>query len=205
MMRSNEKKFIFIHIPKTGGTTVSYRLAQYAITTQDRGTGLHKFHYDTNLHDGIRDHPYYLSWYKKYFSFTFVRNPWERLFSFYMSTRRYEVDWDKICPIDFHNFCNDVRDDKYRLSPLAKRPQLHQITNKDSKVLINFVGRFENFEKDFSEVCQRLDIFHYNTDVGIMNRSNYNDLDYHDLYMQEDIDWVAEIFNEDIKVLNYNY
>jgi hypothetical protein len=67
-MISHEHKFIFVHVPKTGGTSIESLLdlsgAKHNTARQYRN--------------------FFPDVWKRYFSFAFVRNPWDRVLSFYM-------------------------------------------------------------------------------------------------------------------------
>lgn len=64
MIISEEPKFIFVHIPRTGGMSIKEALGRSG---------------NMSSHAFLRDAP---NW-EDYFSFCFVRNPWSRLYSQY--------------------------------------------------------------------------------------------------------------------------
>ena len=66
MIINKEKKFIFVHVFRTGGSSI------------DRAFGGNTKGYDT--HTRLESLP---KW-QNYFSFGFVRNPWDRMVSGYM-------------------------------------------------------------------------------------------------------------------------
>lgn len=89
---SNKYKYIFIHIPKTGGTTVKKTLPHDEQTYCKLPVDLECFNFDNssynnnyhmtysefmNKHDNHNNH-------NNYFVFTFVRNPYDRLYSTYL-------------------------------------------------------------------------------------------------------------------------
>ena len=69
-MISHKHKFIFVHIPKTGGTSIESLFIRNAHIKDVPG----KHHMVRNLDGELL---------KKYFAFTFVRNPWDRMVSYY--------------------------------------------------------------------------------------------------------------------------
>src|SRR5215212_1801647 len=75
MLSSHEEpKFIFIHIQKTGGVSISNLLRRY-IPTTTRGRGPRHITARRALRQV--ENP------GDYFNFAFVRNPWDRLVSWY--------------------------------------------------------------------------------------------------------------------------
>src|SRR5688500_16256392 len=79
MLISEKKKFIFVHVQKTGGVTLQQVLREHAPDTR-LWHGRHG-HASTGVADIGR-----ARW-ERYFSFAFVRNPWDRLVSHYAMIR----------------------------------------------------------------------------------------------------------------------
>ena len=69
-MVNHKHKFVFIHIPKTGGTSIESIFIDNANIKDVNGK-----------HDMVSDIGSVFL--KKYFTFTFVRNPWDRMVSYY--------------------------------------------------------------------------------------------------------------------------
>ena len=64
----DEHKFIFFHIPKTGGSSITKSLRN---------------NFNVKLHHGYHNTPMEMNdLYGGYRSFAFIRNPWDRLVSF---------------------------------------------------------------------------------------------------------------------------
>jgi hypothetical protein len=86
----------------------------------------------------------------EYFKFAFVRNPWDRVVSMYK----------------YFNF-NTRFDFKFYLTDILKTglwqkrywfvsPQSDYVCAEDGKILVDFIGRFENLQSDFYSVCQKI-------------------------------------------------
>ena len=184
-MISIAKKFIFIHIPKTGGTSIKSVLSKY----QHRIPGLHGHHHldDPHLVDPPID-----QYVEDCFSFACVRNPWERMLSWFFWIRdRNNLPFDTV---EFIAYLNDF----FKRWHYTYRQQVDFI-----KPGVDYLMRYENIDKDFKKVCEIIDVpLVY---LPKKNSSSNNGVDYHDYYNQEALDVIAKECAEDIKYLNYDY
>ncbi|MBI2295663.1 MAG: sulfotransferase family 2 domain-containing protein, partial [Betaproteobacteria bacterium] len=93
MVLSDTRKFLFIHIPKTAGTSIQHVLEPYGVTdflAYSRGIERYlsvKRQFPAHLRyaDAAAMLTVDLS---RFFKFTFVRNPWDRYVSLYEYFRR---------------------------------------------------------------------------------------------------------------------
>lgn len=154
-MISHRHKFIFIHIPRTAGTSIEKVLWDDSCTLLPNEWDISRFA-DTPLNhltlQQVYDHGFLSdSNFERYFSFCFVRNPWDRAVSevFYLQAINYLQGHDtnqalrRICEID--NAGNHVR------------PQ-YDFVARGAGAGIDFIGRFENLQNDFDRVCDILGI-----------------------------------------------
>lgn len=94
-----------------------------------------------------------LAW-QRHFKFTFVRNPYSRLASLYVFLRQKMGE----NPISFPAFLGDLinsRGDFARWSHLVDTWPLYTIGDR---IAVDFVGRQENMDHDFEELCRRLQL-----------------------------------------------
>lgn len=174
-MISSSKQFIFIHIPKTGGNTIQNILKPYCddifITPNPHQDGYERFELrhpkiKTKKHSSLNDYYNFLGAddYFKHRLFTSIRNPYDRLLSFYFSPHRGRVEWDEKAFIEF-----------IKITPSATS-YIQMEINNDSNCIdlshLDFVIRFENFNEDVKKVLQILDI--KNNDIPWVNKSFYN-------------------------------
>lgn len=163
-MISNKYQCIFVHVPKTAGQSVEhFFLNLHQLNWKQKDQLLISKNEDKNKGPARLAHmkapEYYLcghiekAQFDEYFSFAFVRNPWERLVSEYLHKKidkkmSLKAFFLKGLP-DENNFC-----DKHR----HIIPQSDYLFDKEGKQLVNFIGRFENLQNDFDYVCQQLNI-----------------------------------------------
>ena len=79
-------------------------------------------------------------------------------------------------------------------------PQHLYICDESNNLLVDFVGRFENYVNDVTIVLDHLDI---NTDVKKMNTSNHSS--YREIYNNKTRDIVAHLYATDIEMFGYEY
>lgn len=184
---------IFIHIPKTGGISVSKSLFPHLIghhTVQE-----YKKAYGKKL-------------FEKYFKFTFVRNPWDRLVSAFWflkagGVNRRDKEWAGEHLASYNNFDRFVKswlNSKSIYSHIHFVPQYEFICNKKSRLEVDFVGYFENFEQDFQFVREKLGIC---TDLSRLNASRRTH--YKNYYDIETIEIVADVYQKDIEIFGYDF
>ena len=83
--------------------------------------------------------------------------------------------------------------------------QLYYLTDKNEKIAVDFVGRFENFQTDFGIICDRIGIDQQKIKPlnRIMNRSNHKH--YSEYYTPETRAIVQHLYQRDIDCFNYKF
>lgn len=163
-MIDHKNKFIFIHIGKTGGTSIEFALNENVQRCKIRhdNTEFEEKHWSPNQ---------YLVKYpesKDYFKFAFVRNPWDLEVSLYEWYRLYyKINFS------FESLLKN-RAQKKRMG------FYNYLFSRSEKRLVNFIGKFENLKDDFKKVCDRLNIKaelkHNNKTIHAHYTDYYNDL-----------------------------
>lgn len=199
-MLSVSHNFLFIHIPKTAGNSLQSILLNYSDdkkVVNDGQDGKNRFgitseEYRTVKHSSLQNYQNKLPQkiFNQLFKFTCIRNPWDRLISFYYSPHRGVTEW---CREDFIQF---VKTTPSMLDYLEIETGL-----SEKQINIDFFIRFESLENDFAEVCKILNIPF--TELPVLNKSNRNN--YMDYYDKELIKLVYDIFHKEIDLFNYSY
>lgn len=203
---SHRYKLIFIHIPKTGGSSIAcpgYKgvLLPYLGET-DIVRGSHPSAGD--LKKKFPD-----EW-NNYFKFAVVRNPWERLVSsyFYFLGKIVGKDFDKKVETElgkkiaafknFHAFCRNLNQ-----LPLDAHfsSQLDFITDEDENVIMDKVCRLEKINEDFAAVCSEVGL--PNISLPVKRRTRH--AHYSHYYTAEAIENVRRHYARDIDILGYEY
>ena len=163
-MISHKHKTIFIHIPKVAGLSIeqvfiddlklNYHNRTALLLGKNNNSDIGPIMLSHLTADEIvRLHFLSENLFNEYFKFAFVRHPIDRVYSF------YNYFGFKIL-VDFESFvCNCLRkifeNEKYHY---FVKPMYEYIYSGDDKLLVDYVGRYENLENDFIEVAEKLSI-----------------------------------------------
>lgn len=192
-MIDHQNKFIFIHIPKTGGVSI------------ERSLG----------HNGLRHETLSAYKNKEYFKFTFVRNPYDLLVSWY----NFQPGLKDLYK-DFRKWVRFGCPSHIESEVLNKRPLGSHEYEKDYisvdgttwsiyehlqqhrwAVDMDYIGRFENLQKDFDKAC---DI------IGVSKRKlphhNKTKHEHYTMYYDNETqDLVAKLYQKDLKEFGYSF
>lgn len=180
-------KFVFIHINKTGGTSVAKALN---IPTIHR-TAIEKV-------DEIGRE----EWDRR-FTFAVVRNPWDKVVSHY----HYRVQTDQTNlgegKVDFKTWVTlayGEKDPAYYNKPKMFMPQTEWVMDQTGEMIVDYICRFESLSSDFGQVCTRLDLDASLPHLKSSKRGNYQG--YYDSATKA---IVADWFAEDVKQFHYTF
>jgi hypothetical protein len=182
----HERRFAFLHVPKTGGVSVTNALRRAGVKLEfDREVSIlprllqHplggalvrrlKAVYPLNTVTGFAEVHVPASLLfeltapevqREYFSFAFVRNPWDLLVSMFHYWRnvfsiderlgRLDPDFPPLLADDFSSFV--------RRYPIVGSDQTAFLSDADGTLMPSFIGRVERLDEDFAEVCRRIGI-----------------------------------------------
>lgn len=188
-------KCIFIHITKTGGTSITNAL----------------FHVKSGHNTWKQYEIFDSEKFNNYFKFAFVRNPWDRFLSAYIYLKNggdnsIDKNWADIHLSEFDNFEDFVISlkDKKQAPKILKwmhfSPQYLYLCDYKLKTKVDFVGRFENINDDFDYVKNKLGI---NSNLQHLRKSKRGN--YKEYYTQQTREIVANLYKQDIRIFNYSF
>jgi hypothetical protein len=218
-MISHEHRCIFIHIPKTAGTSIEKALGHFK--ELKRGVQDHRPISDIEpiqLNDlartclqgdilllrrqikkAIQDKKTNFDQaYQHYFKFTFVRNPWARVFSWYKNVLRDEVHQKRFnvdAKCTFKDYVN------HHMDQFELKPQLFWILDKKKQIPMDFIGRFENLARDFQLAAERIGLQDYSLPRLVVGSGDPYTR-YYDAQMR---DAVFEHYKDEIKMFKFEY
>lgn len=192
-MICHKYKIIFVHIPKTAGTSMESMFGKVEIKNQNYFTEMTQPGKHWTVQKCQEEYPEHFN---SYYKWTIVRDPWHREVSIY-NMMRNQI---KYRHMSFKQFLKEVtvpqvKDDKL---PVFKN-QIKYITI-DGDIHLDKIIRYEYLEEGWKQICksigkehQKLNRLRHLTKEPISN-----------FYDQESIDIVSEIRKEDIKFLKYD-
>lgn len=171
MIISHEYEFIFVHVPRTAGTSISRTLCD-ALRVRDWeafiGEPTHTEEAseragpvpdrDVRKHATAKTLRRYVGedlW-STYWTFSLVRNPWERSLSMYLKRRKeapafLRAMWPRT-PLAYEIALRI----KYQWLDRESTQQFDYLSDGDGNVLVDYVGRYETLADDFSFICDEI-------------------------------------------------
>jgi len=216
-MVSHDHKFIFIHIPKCGGTAIErsfgfdpYKQNKQALIGQTRLYG--RKIWLQHLTKKKLHHFLPLAKINSYFKFAFVRNPWARMVS--------EISW--MLSVSVH--AKDLKK-HFDITEISQDSVLKYLTNKsitkahhfldempaisqydhlmdiDGQIRMDYIGKLENVQSDMDKICEKINVKPFK--IPTRNASKHDD--YRKYYTDETQELLYNRYQQDIEVFNYQF
>ncbi len=197
-MINKQYNILYVHIPKTGGVSIEKAL--------NGRVGDH------------RDVKRYLKelgeeQFNKYFSFAFVRNPWDKMVSNYFYDKKGGIHGNGKNPtfqtgkLSFLEWVKRIES----IKPSKRRTYTHQVDwlkNNSGDICVDYIGRFENFESDWVKICKKVGMDvklpHHNKTTRDLNYRIYYKLP-NNKWDHDAIDKVKELHKKDIDEFGYRF
>ena len=191
MILSHSKKFVFIHVHRTGGTSLTNLLLKQVPDLQ----------LDKTQHRTIRTlGSTFIEEHLEFEIFGFTRNPWSRMLSWYFLKHRLE-------PLSLEG--EKKRFEHYLENDLALKGQSNQFSyntldyfrnQKGAPVKAN-IYRYEAFESEIERLCENYDISF--DPIEKLNSSGMQD--YRLYYTSMSKQLIAEKCKKDIAYFKYQF
>ena len=186
------KKIIFVHIPKTAGISVAKAIFGDVSLEGHRSIMFYKNLFNEDF--------------SEYFTFSVVRNPWDRLYSAFKFLEKgginnhYRNAYEQYLEEykDFEDFVTNGLNKKMIYEIMHFIPQSEFICSKDGKIDVNYIARFENLKDDISKLSEKI-----NNPIELDHHNSNKKVSYKEIYTSDMIKKVEEIYKMDI--INFNY
>ncbi len=194
--------FVFVHIPKTGGTSVRTVLQEYGPSSQKYPkVGKHA---KAAVHRASIGRQ---AW-RRYQSVAVVRNPWDWMVSSYHWWIQTAERHEKLLPMaraieqlgSFSAFVNSSYSGNY-ITWFEARDYSEWIIDTNGEVIVSRILRFENLHEDWMKCIAELEL-----PFGPLPHENRSQRRaYRDYYDDETAALVAEKFADSIKRFGYTF
>lgn len=213
-MISLSKSFLFVHIPKTGGNSIQGVFRKYSedkiITPKAHQDGIERFEVFSTF-GGLGKHATLLDYkreakninvYKSLFKIATVRNPWDRLISYYFSPNRGVKEWDRE---SFIKLLSEVKPIKYYIKENNDKESSETVSidpghdQLDSDM--DYIIHFENLDHDFKKVCSLIDIY-----PEKLPKRNVSSRKHYSFYYDDELkEMIRRKFKDEIECFGYEY
>ncbi len=191
-----DENILFLHIPRTGGSIIENKLKEtYTMNFYGPDTsGLSLQHYTAN--ELIKNVDI-----DKMFSFTFVRNPFDKILSTYLN---WSIDHTKSFD-DYIDMVKKVVENKlyYKIFAINNtdlahfKPQVELLENLKS----DFVGKFENYENDIKILSKMHPKLTCLSEINIKKR----EVDYKQHYSERNRNIIEKLYKKDLIIFKYTF
>ena len=215
MILSRGRRYLFIHAPKTGGTSLSLALENRAMKDDImlgdtpkavRRRGRVK---DVQTSGRLWKHSMISDLYglvdqaeiEALFVFTLVRNPWDRAVSYYHWLQAQSFDHPAVTlsqSLDFSAFLNHPQN----MAAMKAAPYGRYVRDRDGVDRCDLYLRLEHLDQDLTPLED-----HLGFRLGPLQRVNASarDADYRDYYSSADAALLARLCAEDIARFGYQF
>lgn len=214
MILSRGRSYLFLHIPKTGGTSMALALENRAMKDdimlgdtpkarkRRRRLSGQKARGRLWKHSTLADLDGLISRedIDGLFLFTLVRNPWDRMVSYYHWLRDQGFDHPAVARAKALSFSDFLHDPAVAAS-IRANPYGHYVTDAQGIERAATFIRLEALERDCAPLWQHLG---FRLDLPQTNISERN-RDYRAYYGDDDARAVAELCAEDIARFGYSF
>lgn len=188
------KRFTFVHIPRTAGNSIVRALG---IKYDSHETAMQRRSQLKNQWD-------------TYFNFTIIRNPWDRILSWYLfckQLRKITAKERALYAMPFEEWITNGMHTHWETSNVkfnGKNPlTLHEYILDKNEIIVDFIGRFERLHQDFSTICKKIGIPLKHLPHIYKTRQATDD--YRNYYNTTTKNIIAKIFEKDIELFKYTF
>jgi hypothetical protein len=241
-----DNKFIFIHVKKTAGKSIKSCLVEQncifdrriLLCKEEEEKEIQLLYIDKVRKEGKHVRPYYVKKamgqenFNQYFKFAFVRNPFGRLVSLFLSCRR---KWNNISNKERKKMSKDIEDRKKKnilyksifeyddfsqwILDISNFNKLHDelqkgwydsvlknqydfLSDENGNILVDYIGKFENLTNDFQVICDKLEINNTLSNFH-KDKTTYKYDNYRKYYNDFTRKIISQLLEKDLEYFNY--
>ncbi len=217
MILSNRYNFLYVHIAKTGGTSVRaalksmqwrdpYYFAQWICSRLSGMTG-HRIAAKLPRHSKIICAQEMLpkEFFDGLYKFAFVRNPWDLQVSSYHHLKRerpHLLEGHESFEAFTRWKLNPERPYQYHLDT-AMTPLTDYLSDMRGNLLTNFIGRYERLHEDWHHICTHLNM--PTPELPHKRQATDRGKDYRSYYTDDLAEAIGQYFQRDVELLGYRF
>lgn len=203
--------FWFIDIPRTSSSSIRTELANTFGSTYGKSNLLeNEFEVNGSYKDHLTasqamKHISPRDW-EQLFTFTIVRNPWDRMVSLYF----YRAKKGQIpTGLSFKDYISQLKSPRYNCSnSMHYRPSYYYgaaefILDKKENVIVDYIGKFEERESSLKYISKRINC----PTLGklCLQKAKPSEKHYSMLYDKECRELVSKVYARDIELFGYEF
>jgi len=209
-------KSIFVQVPKTGSSSILKIICQLENIPWE---------WRKSQFERPSPHEWYSKKYSTYFKFAFVRNPFDRLVSVYLEKvckdpsliarnpglqtiftkeglfKQYLSIEGMYPHMPFKSFVAIISKISDEKAERHLRSQNKFICSETGEIFVDFVGRFENFEKEIASLMHQMNVTSYSIPHLLKSDRKH----YSSYYDSSSVALVKERYKGDLKLFSYQY
>ena len=210
---SKHHKYIFFHLPKNAGVSVSRVLIEqenllkikrissfllrnifktkdnFYFSLKDKKLNFFNSHYPCYKIQKIIDEDTF----SKYLKFAVIRNPWDRMVSRYFYSKKIDSSFKDLSFKELLNF--DLKNNMHVID------QFKFCTDISNNFCLDLVLKFENLNQDFNNISSKL--FEKENMLVHLNKSEHKN--YREYYDDETKDKIHKYCKKDIEFFEYEF
>jgi hypothetical protein len=219
MVINHQRKFLFIHVPKSAGSSLTQALMKIPGSSKGPFSYPHYTPGDYQKHFGDK---YNI---RNYFIFGVIRNPWARMLSWYSFNQmryrqrpgRYQDQpafKEKQFEVPFNEWLltkSFITTEEYKFNPnpipAQKRPQLDWLCSGEDPDMVDYIGTVETLTDTLVSVLRQNGILTGREQFSIPKATNATNAGkrYREVYGSEARRWVERYFQKDIEFGRYEF
>lgn len=208
MIISHRHKFIFFHVHKVAGTSISHALRPYASWPCEslQTKLLQRLGYVASARN-FTDHVTAAELraaidsktFEQYYKFAFVRDPWDWQVSLYLYILKNQNHANHTVVKAMSGFEEYLT---WRTAQPSHKPwslQKNFVTDSTGQLIVDFVGRYETLHDDFETALKRIGL---SACLPHLNRTQ--SVDYRDFYTETTSSLLADYYQDDVELFGYH-
>jgi hypothetical protein len=218
MIVSHRYKFIFVHLGRTAGRSLTAALAPYCgeddiVTPAGHGTGRNQAGYERHFTAQEIRARIGREQFEDYFKFTIERNPWEKIVSRYWAYAGVQnkplykriPEWLTGRPLSFREWFElRILQARFLTFGHYRFPRHYDCYMEDGEPLVDFIGRYENLDEHLAVISGRIGVPIVLSEARGSQRHR-DRVPYTELFDDRMNRIVETCFREDLALLGYRF